>query len=604
MSLLHSMTHLPAGCPILKLGAQRRALGRGPRSLFAQIGCPTLGASLFLRLGRGFLTRLLPAAALLTLNLTIANLAHAQSTRADAEKDPVLKAMLTELDRSMSQLQLKGFAKPLFIQYRIEEIDDFETKAEFGSSEGSNRAHQRVARVTVRVGDYKTDSSGGRGDGSLELAALDDDPVALRSALWTATDQAYKAALAAYAQKQAALKEVQTPPQADDFSQEKPIISLADPVALQFDASTWADRVARLSGLYRTDSTLSAGEHDIEYSSASFRARSVTTRVVTSEGTIVRKSSAEYQESFAAGTQAPDGMRLDRSYGSVGTSLADLDSESVFNKHAVEEIASLAELRKAPLVEEEYHGPLLFSADAATDTLHNLLAAAVTATRPALGTEARTNGPFASSYHARVMPDFMNAVDDPGLKTFDSKDLVGAYEIDDEGVPAQAVKLVDAGRLDSYLIGRQPVRDFPQSNGHGRAGITGPAHPMIGVLKITADNGLSYDDLNQKLLALAKDRGLSSVYFVETMGSALSPRLLYRISLDGKRTLVRGAVLDDIDERALRSSIIAAGKNLWVANYFGDPPVTVLAPALLFDDATVRRANEKNEKLPFYPPPD
>ncbi len=109
----------------------------------------------------------------------------AQPTRADAEKDPVLKAMLTELDRSMSQLQLQGFAKPFFIQYRIEEVDDFQTKAEFGASEGSDHAHQRVARVTVRVGDYKTDSSGGRGDGSIELAALDDDPIALRSALWT-----------------------------------------------------------------------------------------------------------------------------------------------------------------------------------------------------------------------------------------------------------------------------------------------------------------------------------------------------------------------------------------------------------------------------------
>ena len=270
----------------------------------------------------------------------------------------------------------------------------------------------------------------------------------------------------------------------------------------------------------------------------------------------------------------------------------------------MEVIASLADLRKAPLVEEEYHGPLLFSADAAADTLRSLLAGAVTATRPALGTEARTNGPFASSYHARVMPDFMSVVDDPGLKTFDGKGLIGAYDIDDEGVPAQAVKLVDAGRLDNYLIGRQPVRDFPQSNGHGRAGITGAARPMIGVLKITAENGLSDDDLNQKLLALAKDRGLSSVYFVETLGGALTPRLLYRISLDGKRKLVRGAVLDDIDERALRSSIEAAGKDLWIANYFGDPPVTVLAPALLFDDATVRRANEKNEKLPFYPPPE
>jgi hypothetical protein len=281
-----------------------------------------------------------------------------------------------------------------------------------------------------------------------------------------------------------------------------------------------------------------------------------------------------------------------------------MDSEAVFTKHAVDEIASLAELRKAPLVEEEYHGPLLMSADAATETLRVLLAAAVTATRPALGTEARTNGPFASSYHARVLPDFMSVVDDPGLKTFEGKGLIGAYDVDDEGVPEQAVKLVDAGRLNNYLVGRQPVRDFPQSNGHGRAGVAGPAHPMIGVLKIAADNGFQDGELNQKLLAMAKDRGLASVYFVQTMGGARTPRLLYRLSPDGKRELVRGAVLDDIDERALRSSIEAAGKDLFVANYYGDVPTTVMAPALLFDDATVKRANAKNEKLPFYPPPE
>jgi predicted Zn-dependent protease len=528
----------------------------------------------------------------------------AQPTRADAERDPVLKAMLTELDRSMSQLQLTGFAKPFFIQYRIEDVDDFQTSAEFGSSEGSDRARQRVVRVIVRVGDYKTDSSGARGDGALQVTALDDDPIALRSSLWTATDQAYKNALSAYAQKQAELKQVQTPPQADDFSQEKPIVSLADPIALHVDENSWADRIARVSGLYRTDASSNPNERDIEYSSASFRARTTTTWLVTSEGAIVRKSSVEYQESFAAGTQAPDGMHLDRSYGSSGTSLADLDTEAVFNQHAVDELASFADLRKAPLVEEEYHGPLLFSADAAADTLRSLLASSVTATRPALGTEARTNGPFASSYHARVMPDFMNVVDDPSLATYNGKGLLGDYDVDDEGVPAQAVKLVDAGRLDNYLIGRQPVRDFPQSNGHGRAGVTGPARPMIGVLKITADNGLSTGELNQKLLDMAKDRGLPSVYFVQTMGGDRTPRLLYRVSPDGKRELVRGAVLADIDERALRSSIEAAGKDLWVANFFGDPPTTVLAPALLFDDATVRRANAKNDKLPFYPPPD
>ena len=526
----------------------------------------------------------------------------AKPTRADAEKDPLLKAMLTELDRSMSQLQLPGFAKPFFIQYRIEDVDDFQTKAEFGASEGSQRTHQRVARITVRVGDYKTDSSGGRGDGALQLTSLDDDPVAVRSALWAGTDQAYKSALAAYAQKQAELKQVQTQPQADDFSQEKPVISLAEPEILHVDEAAWTERVARASGLYRTDDSVKSNQHDVEYSSAGFHARVTTTWLVDSEGTIVRKTASEYQQNLGVGSQAADGMHLDRSYASTGNALKDLDAPEVFTRHAVGLLASLVELRKAPVVEEEYHGPVLLSSDASADTLRSLVASALTATRPKLGTEARTNGAFASSYHARVLPEFLNVNDDPGRKEFNGKGLVGAYAIDDEGVPAQAVKLVTEGKLEGFLIGREPVRDFPQSNGHGRAGIAGSPRPAFGVLEITAQDGLSDDALEKKLVDLGKDRGLKSVYYVETLGGE-APRLLYRITLDGKRELVRGATLDDLDQRALRSGVEAAGKDLFLANYFGDVPGTLLAPALLLDDVTIRRANEKNEKLPFYPPP-
>ena len=527
-----------------------------------------------------------------------------QPTRADAEKDPVLKAMLEELDRSMSQLQLKGFATPFFIQYRIEDVEDFSTRAEFGASEGSEHVHQRVARITVRVGDAKADSSGGRGDGALELASLDDDPIALRSALWAATDQAYKAALAAYAQKQAALKEVQTPPQADDFSQEPPLISLAAPLQLHLDEASWSSRVAQASGLYRTDPSVRDSQSTVQDSSAEFHARVTTTWLVSSEGSIVRKSAAEYQELAAVGTQADDGMSLDRSYSCTGSSMRDLDSPAVLAQHTVALIASLADLRKAPLVEEEYHGPVLLSADAAADTLRYLLAASVVATRPPLGTQARTNGPFASSYHARVLPEFLSASDDPTLKTFAGKGLVGAYDVDEEGVAAQPVKLIDDGRLDNYLIGRQPVRDFPHSNGHGRAGITGPPRPMIGVLQVTAKDGLSDDALNHKLLQIAHDQGFPSVYVVTALGGESLPRLLYRVTPDGKRQLVRGAVLDDLDQRALRANVAAAANTPFVANFFGDVPETVIAPALLLDDVTVRRANEKNQKLPFYPPPE
>jgi hypothetical protein len=377
---------------------------------------------------------------------------------------------------------------------------------------------------------------------------------------------------------------------------------------MKVDERAWEQRVARSSGLYRTDATVKNSQRDVQYSVGSFSARVTTTWLVTSEGAIVRKSAAVYQEVFGVGTQAADGMRLDRSYAATGTSLKDLDAPEVFEKKAVARIASLTDLRKAPLVEEEYHGPLLLSADASADTLQALVASGLTATRPKLGTEARTNGPFASSYHARVLPEFLDVVDDPGLKTLNGKGLVGAYDVDDEGVPAQAVKLVSEGRLENYLVSREPVRDFPQSNGHGRGGIAGAPRPAIGVLKVTAKNGLPDEDLNRKLLDLAKDRELKSVYYVETLGGALTPRLLYRVSPDGtpagKRELVRGAKLSDLDQRALRSNVEAAGKDLFVANYFGDVPQTVIAPALLMDDVTIRRANEKNDKLPFYPPPE
>jgi TldD protein len=163
---------------------------------------------------------------------------------------------------------------------------------------------------------------------------------------------------------------------------------------------------------------------------------------------------------------------------------------------------------------------------------------------------------------------------------------------------------VTAGRLESYLLGREPVRDFPLSNGHGRAALAAAPKPSIGVLQITAQKGLTDDELNRKLLDLVKDRGLKNAYFVATMAGELTPRLLYRVNPDGKRELVRGAKLEDLDQRTLRSGVKAAGKDLWVANYFSDVPETVLAPSLLLDDVTVRRANEKNAKLPFYPPPE
>ena len=69
----------------------------------------------------------------------------------------------------------------------------------------------------------------------------------------------------------------------------------------------------------------------------------------------------------------------------------------------------------------------------------------------------------------------MNVKDDPLLKTFDGHTLMGSYDVDDEGVPAESIDVVLSGKLLNYEIGREPIKDFPDSNGHGRAGLGQPA---------------------------------------------------------------------------------------------------------------------------------
>jgi TldD protein len=543
-------------------------------------------------------------ASFLLLTAPLSMLAQSAPTRADAEKDPVLRAMLAEMDRSRQQLQLQGFDKPYFMEYRIDDMAQYEAEAEYGALTTEHESHSRLVRVTVRVGDYKSDSSSVRGDGSLDIAAIENDPLAIRYALWTATDMAYKAALDAWAAKQAELKSVQTPPQSDDFSHQKPVIDLEPAAAIDLDRETWKHSIVDGSGLYSSDPAAKAFVDQIEVSRGSVEARVRTEYLVNTEGTIVRASSPQYHAEVAVEAQASDGMRLERSYPVAATTAAGLGSADAFHHGVLEALDGLHKLRDGPVVTDEYHGPVLFSGNAAARSFDEYFARAVAASRPQMGSTARTTGPFASSYNTRVLPDFMKIVDDPGLTEFNGKALLGAYKVDDEGVPAQSVTLIDSGKLVGYLMGREPIRDFPESNGHGRAPVAQPARSHIGVLHVEATGGLSQDDLVKKLISMGKDQGLEFVYLLQTKSSQTEPRTLYRIKVaDGSKELVRGARLADVDLRSFRSDIVAAGSDAYVDNMFGDVPATIIAPPLLFDDVTVKHGEERNEKLPYYPPP-
>ena len=119
----------------------------------------------------------------------------------------MLEALLTELDRSKEHLKMDQVQPPYYIEYRVNDVDDFSAEAAFGALRESQRSHLRVLRVVVRIGDYKQDSFYGQGMGNASILPLDNDPIALRRQIWLLTDEAYKSAADAYAEKLSALKQ-------------------------------------------------------------------------------------------------------------------------------------------------------------------------------------------------------------------------------------------------------------------------------------------------------------------------------------------------------------------------------------------------------------
>jgi TldD protein len=281
----------------------------------------------------------------------------------------------------------------------------------------------------------------------------------------------------------------------------------------------------------------------------------------------------------------------------------ELPSRDALGGESKKMMDTLTALRQAPIVEEEYRGPVLFAPDAADDVVAAMVGANVLGRKPQLGKPNRTTGAFATSYKTRVLPNFLTVVDDPTLKDFQGKSLVGSYEVDDEGVKAQSVTLIDAGMLTNYLIGRQPIRDFPASNGHGRAAPGSFPAPSLGVLVVKSSEAQSAGALKQRVVQMVSDQGKPYGYRVETMGGN-APRLLYRVyAKDGREELVRGAVFNQLDIRALRSDLIAVGDDPLVSNRAGGAPSTVISPSLLFDELEVKRADTSKDKLPDYPAP-
>lgn len=522
----------------------------------------------------------------------------AQPAKSDGKDDVVLSAMRAELERSKSQLKMDQVAAPYYVEYRIFDLDEYAAEASFGALRGDVRTRFRFLRVVVRVGDYKQDSYFGQGEGTLDFMPVDDDMTALRHQLWIATDRAYKTAAEALAAKQAQLKQLTIDQPVDDFAHADPVQSVGALVKLEFDPEPWKTMLQDASAQYKND-------RDVESFESNLKFHAVNRYFVNSEGTVVRSGQKLYEMYITCSTQAADGMSLGRSNSFVATDIRQLPSAGDFIARASKLAGTLKELRSAPLVEEEYRGPVLFSADAAASVFTDFVGDNILGHKPELGKNARTTGAFSSSYKTRVLPEFLSVISDPTISTYRDEPLLGHYEIDDEGVPAQRATVIDKGNLVNYLVGRQPIRDFPASNGHGRAQIpTGKPVPFNSNLIITSSQPASKEDLKKRLIEQCQQRDLPFCFRVETFGPRLTPRLLYKVwTKDGHEELVRGAVLGELDVRALRSSMVAAGDDFYVENRPTNIPYSIVAPSILFDELEVKRANLNKEKLPDYPAP-
>ena len=533
----------------------------------------------------------------LLLLATLCTFAGAEDKPGPAADDPVIEAMKTELARSMGQLKLDHAQPPYFIEYSVIDVDQFTASASFGALRNRVRIRSRLLRAVVRVGDYKQDSYEGMGQGHIDLMPLDDDLLALRRQLWLATDLAYKQAVEALTAKQAKLKQLEVEKTADDFAY-APAVALTAPEAhLEFDENTWVQTLESVSALYREMPDVETFETSLHFAAAN-------RYLVNSEGTVVRQGSSSYNVNMSATAQAPDGMHLGRGHTVTTSRPQELPSADEFRDSAKKALDELRQLRAAPLVEDEYRGPVLFGPSAADNVFLRLVAPNILGRKPASGSPARTLGEYAGSYKARVLPDFISVSDDPTATTAQGRSLMGTYAVDDEGVRAQAVTVIDKGELVSYLVGRQPIRDFPASNGHGRAGNAPAPGPAISNLFVRASQTLSTVELTRKLLDLCAQRSLTYCYRVTNANQNLAPSLLYKVYVkDGHEELVRGALFGELDTRALRNEIVAVGDDYKTSNSNAAPLHSVVAPSLLFEELQVKRSNANKQKLPVYGPP-
>jgi len=576
------------------------------------------------------------------------------------DNDHTLQAMRDEMQRAKTRLELKipnidQPVRPYYVEYRLLDLEVHEVVAEFGTLLSSAHTRNRFMNVEARVGSYKLDSSnfvsdeGFRGFiGPTGEVGVDRDYDSLRQDLWIATDQAFKEAVETYSRKQAYLSSLARQSDIDDFAKAEPV-QLVEPLEPPDWTSRNWDQEAR-----ETSATLRAFS-EIHESRLTYYLVYATEYLLTSDGTEIRQNRHFAAIEAGMSTFADDGVPLNHFYASYAARPADLPSVETVRKGLNVTGTELMTLRAAP-PGQDYTGPVLFEARAAAPLLAQVLGPAVNGARPAISFSPVMEqmlgnlggkSDWVGRLGARVLPASVSLVDDPGAKDFHGTPLIGGYAVDNEGVRAQKVALVETGNLKNELMSRRPGPDFNQSNGHGRAAFLNDAKPTMSNLIFSSTETLSAAELKKRFLDSCRAEKLAYCLVVREMdnptlsllhqdefsellasyggGAGTGDRLplvVYRIYPEsGREEMIRGSRIIGLNSRALRN-LAGIGNDSFVFNYmqsqdngfagtalaaFGSArlglPASLVAPSLLFEELEVRGARGEAKRLPLLPPP-
>jgi predicted Zn-dependent protease len=536
---------------------------------------------------------------------------------ARSREDPVIQAMRDEMQRSIQKLHLEKLDRPYFISYRIVDTESKEISATLGSLLGNSENRGRLLTVNVRVGDYSFDNSnflslgsGGAGFAAQMLAGvavmpLDDNYNELRRQIWLATDGAYKKALEDISGKRAALQNKNREDDIPDFSKAAPVSITDLPARVDVD---WQEAVR----LTRSASEALRQSPSIQASLVHFSAENRLERYLNSEGGAFTRLIPRVSVRITASTQASDGMVLGDFVSAYGYSVKDLPSEAQFRSQILNLAAELSALQAAPHA-DRYNGPVLFEGQAAAEVFARNFAEALPAQPATISNNAQLeealrqpSSGLLNKMGARVLPEFIDVVDDPtAIREKDSL-LFGGYKVDEEGVPANRTLLVRDGILKTVLSSRAPVRGVPQSTGNLRERGVAATN-----LFVNAGKTLSLDELHKRLVELAVKRGNRYGIVVRRL-SGRNATLAYRVYVDGHEELVRNAELSGMSVANFKDIVAVSDQRFvyteatpqrnaslsMVPQIASAPLESYVVPAMLFDDVTIQKTPGNSLKPP------